>query len=286
MIRKELLEGFPVRCYKYRTGQAALDSLARNELYFASPAELNDILEGQFENASITEYAEVFNDTFYELLLSKGQRVNKADLSQIVKSVAIQPHQKEELDFRKYSKRLGILSTAQRPDHQAMWAYYCGNSCGVCFGLEWSLETAISNQLMRRDVVYTEDSRLHNRGEDFRYFALKVAEENPALTPQEVFKHILREEILLNVMIRAATRAVAIKHSDWKHESEIRLLSPHAGPLPLLREVLKEVIFARTDFEEYEGIVQLLSDEYPEVALRKLTFSHAAPYALIENFVK
>lgn len=283
MIRKELLEGFPVRCYKYRTGQAAFNSLARNELYFASPAKLNDILEGRFENASVEEFTKIFNDTFHELLLSKGNRVDKADLSKIVQNIGIHLHQIEEQGFREYSKRLGILSTAQRPDNQAMWAYYCGDSCGVCFGLEWSLETALKYQLTRRDVSYTENPRLHNRGEDFRYFVLKVAEESPQLTPQEVFNHVLQEE-LLNVMIRAATRAVAIKHPDWAHEGEIRLIAPRAGPLPLLGEVLKEMIFTRTDFQEYEGIRQLLTDKYPAVSLRKLTFSHRAPYALIEKF--
>lgn len=284
MIRNELREGFPVRCYKYRASKAALKSLESGELYFALPSELNDSLEGSFENAPIRSFAETLSETFNELARARGHVGGKFKMPEEFESYVITSHQKEGEGFKNYSARLGIFSAAARPDNQPMWAYYCENACGVCFNLEWSPEIANKYSLIRRDVIYAGESRIHNRGEDFRYFMLQVAKENPSWSPEQVFSHVFSRDFMLNIIIRAATRAVSIKHPDWAHENEIRLVAAHGGALPLLRDVLNEVIFVRTDFKECRSIIRLLNEQYPKVKLKRLMFNHKEPFTQIEDF--
>lgn len=74
--------------------------------------------------------------------------------------------------------------------------------------------------------------------------------------------------------IFSASRAVSVKHTDWSHEKEIRLLAPKSGALPVLGEVLKRVHFVRTDGEHWGAIMQLLRADYPTVETMHWQFSH------------
>lgn len=79
------------------------------------------------------------------------------------------------------------------------------------------------------------------------------------------------------------SRAVSTKHADWAHEHELRMLSPRAGPLPILRDILKRVYFTRTDFPEWRPIMMLLHQLYPAVEMAQVTFSHAEPLVSIRS---
>lgn len=65
-----------------------------------------------------------------------------------------------------------------------------------------------------------------------------------------------------------------LKHTDWAHEKEIRLLTPTSGALPVLSEVLKRVHYVRTDGELWGAIMQLLKLKYPSVETVHWQFSH------------
>jgi hypothetical protein len=82
------------------------------------------------------------------------------------------------------------------------------------------------------------------------------------------------------------SRAVSTKHSDWMHEHELRMLSPKAGSLPILRQILKRVYFTRTDFSEWGPIMMLLHQLYPHVETAQVTFSHAEPLVSIQRLEK
>ena len=82
------------------------------------------------------------------------------------------------------------------------------------------------------------------------------------------------------------SRAVSTKHSDWAHEHELRMLSPKAGPLPILGQILKRVYFTRTDFPEWGPIMMLLHQLYPGVETAQVTFSHTEPLVSIQRLEK
>jgi hypothetical protein len=74
--------------------------------------------------------------------------------------------------------------------------------------------------------------------------------------------------------IYTASRAASIKHTDWAHEKEIRLLAPKSGVLPILADVLRRVHFVRPDGEHWGEIMQLLQARYPSVEIVHWQFSH------------
>jgi hypothetical protein len=90
------------------------------------------------------------------------------------------------------------------------------------------------------------------------------------------------DELEASSNIRSIARAVSIKHADWQHEAEVRLLAPRAGPLPLLSDVLKRVYFVRTDFSEWGSILMLLHRLYPKVEIARLSFEHTEPFVRIQ----
>lgn len=69
-------------------------------------------------------------------------------------------------------------------------------------------------------------------------------------------------------------RAVSVKHTDWAHEQEIRVLAPKPGALPVLHDTLKRVHFVRTDGEHWGAIMQLLRAYYPTVETTHWQFNH------------
>lgn len=77
-----------------------------------------------------------------------------------------------------------------------------------------------------------------------------------------------------------------IKHSDWSHENEVRFVTPRAGPLPILGQVLKRVYYVRTDFPEWGPVMMLMHQLYPNVELAKLTFQHIEPYVKVQDMTK
>lgn len=259
-------------CFKYRSGDAALRCLAESTLYFAKPNELNDILEAKFDHAAHEDFGGIFERTLSEVSLHRGGPALAFDQNYLPDLVVVSSEENER--FRVSCDELGIFSAARRPDHQAMWAYYAENCQGVCFELEWTPSILSKNQILAVDVTYSHEARVHNRAEDWRSVFLDLAEKNPRATVAELQELSLEEPFRRRWGILTTARAASVKHSDWAHESEIRLMAPRSGARLVLADVLKRVHFIRTDGAKWINIMQELYANYPAVELVCWTIHH------------
>lgn len=253
----------PLVSYKYRTGPSALRCLSEGTAYFASPSELNDSLEAKFDIADAAQFARVIGKTLTELSLRRGEPSFSYDEDSHDAYEAVDTRETER--FVAGCQRVGIFSCAPRPDNQPMWAYYCGNEQGVCFHLEWPKAIVDRYHLFPTQVTYSRETRLINRADHYRQTLLELAVQNPKWSLAQIKAFSLTEQFRLNVGINGVAQAVSIKHADWQHEQEIRMLALRSGPLPLMQDILKSVIYTRTDFPEWGPIVMLLHQLYPKV---------------------
>ena len=259
-------------CFKYRSGPKALRCLSEGTLYFAAPNELNDTLEAKFDYASVEDFSRVMGQTYSEVSQKRGGPPLSFDSAALSDMSIANAAENEKL--REFCDLVGIFSAARRPDHQAMWAYYAENCSGVCFELEWSPEVLQRHQLLAVEVTYTHLPRIHNRAEDWRAVFMELATEYPDATIEQLHHLSLEEPIRQKWGIYTASRATSSKHTDWAHESEVRLLAPRAGALPVLADVLKRVHFIRTDNDKWGETMQLLFTRYPLVEMVHWSFHH------------
>ena len=265
-------------CFKYRSSSAALRCLAEGTLYFAKPCELNDTLEAKYDNATPEDFSHVLTQAYSEANQRRGGpplEFGQSGMAEMAKANA-----RENQHLQDFTDQIGIFSAAQRPDHQAMWAYYADNASGVCFELEWSHEIADRHQLCATEVQYHGEARVHNSAEDWRHVFLELAREHPNVSLETLLQLSLEESARRKSGILSASRAVSVKHTDWAHEKEIRLLAPKSGALPVLGEVLKRVHYVRTDGEHWGAILQLLRAYYPTVETIHWQFNHGAISAI------
>lgn len=263
---------FPLTCFKYRTSSAALRCLAEGTLYFAKPAELNDTLEAKYDHATPEDFIRVMTQTYDEIRQQRGEAGVQPDPHAIAEMAKINSRENQHLQA--FTEQIGIFSAAQRPDHHAMWAYYADNACGVCFELEWSHETAGRHQLWATDVQYQQTPRIHNRADDWRTVLLELAAEHPGASLEELQRLSQTDLLTKKWGILTASRAASVKHADWAHEKEVRLLAPKSGVLQVLPDVLKRIHYVRRDRGHWPDIVQLLATRYPSVELVHWQFAH------------
>lgn len=269
-------------CFKYRSGAAALKCLANGAIYFASPKELNDTLEAKFDLSSATESWGLLVSTINEIAASQHSP-ERIDPSLPPPEEYVAVHATENARFDEACQGVGIYSTSTRPDNQAMWAYYSDNSKGVCLELEWSAEVLESQQLWPAVVNYTDQARQINRAEDACLLLRELAAENPNWSIRQLMAFSMTDTYLRRLSVRTIARATSMKHSNWQHESEIRILAPRSGPRPLLKAVLKAVYFVRTDFPEWGPIMTTLHQFYPSVGPTLISFSPTEPLTRIRE---
>lgn len=272
-------EAVPLRrvSYKYRSGPVALRCLSDGVAYFASPSELNDCLEAKFEHSSAADYIACMDRSIRSIAEQRGcaggYSVPDNELALYEAKIA-----RENANFLEATQRAGIYSTASRPDNQPMWAYYCDDSKGFCFELEWSDSVLGRYQIAPVGVLYSSASRIHNRAEIFSTLIREEAELHPEWSMDRILEETRSDFFGFRFNVLNTCRAVSIKHSDWAHEKEVRFVTPRAGPLPIISQVLKRVYFVRTDFPEWGPTMMLLHRLYPNVELVELTFQHIEPY--------
>lgn len=272
----------PLISYKYRSGAAALRCLSDGGAYFASPRELNDSLEAKFDFAGTTQFIDTVANALNELAHVRGHPSGYSfDRTAFGEFELANTTENER--FHDASQKIGIFSTASRPDNQPMWAYYCDNSHGVCLELEWSTEVCEKYQLWPTTVSYTRQSRVHNRADDLRKALLEVGYQDPSWTIAQLQEFSLTESFRRRCGIQSMARAVSTKHSDWQHEAELRLIAPRADSLAIMSDILKRVYFVRTDFPEWGPIMTLLHRLYPKVELASLSFEHKEPFVTIQH---
>lgn len=259
-------------CFKYRSPSAALRCLAEGTLYFAKPSELNDTLEAKYAHATSEDFTQVMTQTYSEISQQRGDQPLKFDQRGMAEMA--EAHARECQRLQAFTDQIGIFSAAQRPNHQAMWAYYADNASGVCFELEFSHDVANRYQLWATDVKYQSEARFHNRAEDWRTVFLELAHEHPDASLEKLHQLSLEQPVRRKWGVLTASRAASVKHTDWAHEQEIRLLTPRAGALPILSDVLKRVHFLQIAGDDWGEIARLLVTRYPKAELIRWQFSH------------
>lgn len=267
----------PITCFKYRTGAAALRALSEGTAYFAPPHSLNDSLEAKFDVAAAGDFSKTLYKTIAELARKRGHLGDLSFVDREVPGLA-EMTEFENKRFEDSCRNVGIFSSATRPDNQPMWAYYCDNLHGVCFHLEWSEEILRQYQVLCLPVTYSRQSRVIDRAADLCELLCLFEKENPSWSMSQIMEFSLDESFRRRVGILSTAKAVATKHADWEHENELRLFKPNAGPIPVMQEVLKSVIFSRTDFPEWGSIMMLLHRLYPNVELVQMSFEHTEPF--------
>lgn len=265
--------------FKYRSGPVALRCLSDGVAYFASPSELNDCLEAKFDHSSAPDYIACMDRSIRGIAQQRGCTGGYLVPEGEVKSYEAM-YASESASFLKATQRAGIYSTASRPDNQPMWAYYCDNSKGFCFELEWSDAVLGRYQIAPVGVLYSSVSRVHNRAEIFGTLIQEEAELHPEWSMDRILEETRSDFFMFRFNLLNTCRAVSIKHSDWAHEQEVRYVTPRAGPLPIMSQVLKRVYYVRTDFPEWRPTMMLLHRLYPKVELVELTFQHIEPYVV------
>ncbi len=265
--------------FKYYTGNKGIYSLKSGIAYFASPHQLNDSLEAKFELAGATHYNDALAKALNELARTRSQENYAFDMAGYEEFERI--HKRENERFQDACQKIGIFSTSRRYDNQAMWAYYCNDLKGVCFEFEWSSEVMNKYQLVPTDVQYSNQTRIHNRAIILGDLLLEAGLQNPDWTIKELQEFSLSKEFLTSYGVLSVACATSTKHTDWQHENELRIISAHAGELPIMRDILKRVFFTGTDFQEWGTIMTLLQQQYPNVEIAQLIFDHKEPLVKI-----
>ena len=263
--------------FKYRSGPAALRSLSDGSAYFAPPSEFNDCLEAKFDHSSMADYMASMDRSIREIAEQRGT-TGGYSVSAEKLAAHEEHHARESTSFLQATQRVGIYSTAGSPDNQPMWAYYCDNSKGFCFEVEWINEVLGQYQLMPTGVLYSSAPRVHNRADIFGKLLREEAELHPDWSMGRLLEETRSQFFMFRFNALNTCRAVSIKHSDWAHEKEVRLIAPRSGPLPIMKQILRRVYFVRTDFPEFVQVLAKLHQDYPDVELVQLSFQHTESY--------
>ncbi|CAI8846795.1 MULTISPECIES: DUF2971 domain-containing protein [Burkholderia] len=271
--------------FKYRSGPAALRCLSDGSIYFAKPSELNDCLEAKFDLSSASDYIERMDRSIRGVAEQHGCAGGFAVPEGELESFEAK-NSRDNVKFLEATQRVGIYSTASRPDNQPMWAYYCDNSKGFCFELEWPDTVLGRYQIAPVGVLYSSETRVHNHADIFDSLIREEAALHPEWSMSRILEETRSDFFRFRLQMLNKCRAVSIKHSDWSHEHEIRFVTPLAGPLPIMNQLLKRVYFVRTDFPQWEPVMMLLHQLHPNVELVKLTFQHVEPYVKVQRMTR
>lgn len=263
-----------LNCYKYRTLERALESLENGSLYFAAPATLNDMLEAKFDDAEPIEFIETVESTLNSIAAERGCDPIKFDEIYIKEFSAVNLQENER--FRSHIDGMGIFSAASRPSHQAMWAYYADDARGVCFELELNESIMRQHQLCAKEVEYYDKPRVLNRADFWKSLLFELVRKEPSLCLEELKERSLRRDFRARCGIAMQVAAASVKHTDWRHEDEMRILAPKAGAKPILRETLRRVHFVGTKDPRWGELVIKLATCYPGVELMQWNFHHGA----------
>lgn len=166
--------------------------LVEHEIYFRSPASLNDFREFQPEISFEATEREKRDYVKHLLSTELAQRLPPARRVQMVGPMLhrletdISPFRDE---LHRLLQQLGVLSLSANDDEELLWAHYADGCRGVC--VEFDPNKGLF--LMAQAVIYSDGTPVINRIKD---------------DPQEFL-----------------TKAVFTKRTSWKYEKEWRVIA-------------------------------------------------------------
>ena len=231
--------------YKYKPiDKYLLAMLLNNELYFASPDQLNDPLDCRISVVESIKHA-------HANAINDEQR-------KWLDRVAAMPEWEEKDEL---TKKIGIFSLSKTPLSACMWSHYADSHQGVCLGFklpfDWMDEDHTDINIMG-DVEYSNENRfiaILTNGYDI---AVKLSVNT-------------RPPVLCNInWWQGISYGYMTKGKDWEYEEEYRLLRPTNGNVAFDPSYLHEIIFGMEVTDEDKALIlQILSQGgYSDVTVK------------------
>ena len=250
--------------YKYRTVEKrTLEILLKKKLFFSNYINLNDPLDSSVDIEK--EYIRTKNEiekidntkdarlSFIYFLINRPKEfIDKTTKKEITLNEAL----------NQYISNVGILSLSKNPTEPLIWAHYADGHRGVSFGFE-STELNIERVFINESIKYKKEP-------PYRQIFIDLTKElSTIIRPGDGHKHSDKEvddfyTKQLDVLIKGN---LLVKSTNWKYESEFRLVSGKSGLLSYNPYSLKQIIFGcKTSKEDIESIKEIIKlPEYKHV---------------------
>lgn len=158
----------PTSLFKYRKfDKSCLELLLNRQLWFATPASLNDPFEGE------ASYADVLNAVWDAYPFSEEER----------------KFYKEKIDEQ--LSNTGICSFSKTRKNQLMWAHYAEEHRGICIGFNEHLLRPEGSLLYPVDVSYQADYPYQEIIDRFKFFENFPGENNINSVAGDILHSIL-----------------------------------------------------------------------------------------------
>lgn len=159
---------FPKILFKYRKfDKGCLELLLNRELWFATPASLNDPFEGE------ASFNEVLNAVWEHYPFPSSQR------------------EKYKRKIEEQLAKTGICSFSKARKNQLMWSHYADEHRGVCIGFKEHILRPEGSSIAPIDVTYQDEYPFEEIIERFKYFEQLPGENNVDSVAGDILYSIL-----------------------------------------------------------------------------------------------
>lgn len=200
--------------FKYRKfDERTLSMFINRELYFASPANLNDPHDCQISiSAAILEAVNLAHSGKIHFNLEKLDIIE-----QLLDSVI-----KIEADI----KVAGIYSASKSCNNMLMWSHYANEHKGLCIGFRFTDEFLFGHD----DNIYETDACIYISKNPFTKMLQDMSQSDKPLSWEDLSSKVY-------------TIGLLAKHNAWKYEQEVRILRRKPGSASFKASEVAEVIF-------------------------------------------
>jgi hypothetical protein len=258
-VSRENVPEMPKILYKYRTWDKIEHKrlLTHTELYYASPAELDELTECKLEN----DYSSVTETTIWDFCLKSamdeankgeiypGNILNRANYLYSINKFHDLSHRKNsEKEFKQHlNEKLSIFCSSETPINERLWNTFAGNKTGYCVGIDFT-------EIYKNQDLFGTCGRVHYYDEN----------DPPKLAPLSLSS----DEGTLKMM-----KLMYSLPDRFSKEEEFRFTKMHIPNkrVEIKPDWIKEVIIGSETTRESEmEIVELVNVKYPEATLKKL----------------
>lgn len=158
----------PTNLFKYRKfDKGSIDLLLNKELWFATPASLNDPFEGE------SSFSEVLEAVWNHYPFPENER-------------------KEYIEkIEKQLQKTGICSFSKTRKNQLMWSHYADEHKGICIGFNEGLLRPEGSFIYPIDVTYQAKYPFEEIIERFKYFEKIPGENNKRSIAGDILYSVL-----------------------------------------------------------------------------------------------
>lgn len=158
----------PTILFKYREfNQASLELLLNRQLWFASPASLNDPFEGE------PSFTGVLDAVWENYPFPEEERAQYKEI------------------IEKQLKNTGICSFSRTRKNQLMWSHYTDEHKGFCIGFKEEILRSDGSNIYSLDVTYQDDFPFKEIIERFKYFEKYPGTNNVNSIAGDIFYSVL-----------------------------------------------------------------------------------------------